>query len=193
VKTGNMFIGLTRWVTRALETVIVLCLAVMALLVFGNVVLRYGFDFGIAMSEELARLLFVWLIFLGAILASRQHAHIGFDTLVKSLPTVWKKAAISLTGMLMLGACLIFVIGGWQQTLINLDNSYPVLGISYAWLYGVAIVFGFGMAVSIVFNVWDALAREHSDAELILTRNLGERIEQEIERMAVDEREEGPR
>ncbi|OIP09707.1 MAG: hypothetical protein AUK49_06735 [Betaproteobacteria bacterium CG2_30_68_42] len=188
-----MFIGLTRWVTRALETVIVLCLAVMALLVFGNVVLRYGFDFGIAMSEELARLLFVWLIFLGAILASRQHAHIGFDTLVKSLPTVWKKAAISLTGMLMLGACLIFVIGGWQQTLINLDNSYPVLGISYAWLYGVAIVFGFGMAVSIVFNVWDALAREHSDAELILTRNLGERIEQEIERMAVDEREEGPR
>ena len=54
----------------------------------------------------------------------------------------------------MLVASLIFVVGGWRQTLINLDNSYPVLGISYAWLYGVAVVFGIGMAVSIGFNLW---------------------------------------
>lgn len=186
-----MFIRLTQWVTHALETVIVLCLAIMAILVFGNVVLRYAFDSGIAISEDLARLLFVWLIFLGAILASRQHAHIGFDTLVKKLPTAWKKTVIAFTGLCMLGACVIFVVGGWRQTSINLDNSYPVLGISYAWLYAVAIVFGIGMAVSIVFNVWDALTRQHSDAELILTQNLSERIEQEIERVAVDRRGEG--
>lgn len=185
-----MFIRLTQWVTRALETVIVLCLALMAILVFGNVVLRYAFDSGIAVSEELARLLFVWLIFLGAILASRQHAHIGFDTLVKSLPTKWKKAAITLTGFLMLGACVIFVIGGWQQTVINLDNSYPVLGISYAWLYGVAIVFGIGMAISIAFNIWDALTQPHTDAELILTQNLGDRIELEMDGVVVHKKHE---
>src|SRR3990167_977538 len=97
-----MFVRLTQAVTRALELTIVACLAVMALLVFGNVVLRYGFDSGIAVSEELSRLLFVWLVLLGAILASRQHAHIGFDTLVKSLPPLWKKAAITFTGLLML-------------------------------------------------------------------------------------------
>src|SRR3990167_7130502 len=156
-----MFVRLTQAVTRALELTIVACLAVMALLVFGNVVLRYGFDSGIAVSEELSRLLFVWLIFLGAILASRQHAHIGFDTLVTSLPLRWKKAAIALTGVLMLAACAIFVVGGWQQTQINLDNSYPVLGISYAWLHGSAMVFGVGMGISIVFNIWDALTQPH--------------------------------
>ena len=48
---------------RALEIIIVACLALMAVLVFGNVVLRYAFDSGIAVSEELSRLLFVWLIF----------------------------------------------------------------------------------------------------------------------------------
>ena len=64
-----MFLTLTRWVTKALETVIVVSLALMAILVFGNVVLRYAFDSGIAVSEELAWLFFVWLIFLGAILA----------------------------------------------------------------------------------------------------------------------------
>ena len=51
-----MFIRLTRAVTRALELTIVACLSLMAVLVFGNVVLRYGFDSGIAVSEELARL-----------------------------------------------------------------------------------------------------------------------------------------
>jgi len=182
-----MFIRLTKWVTHALETVIVACLAIMAILVFGNVVLRYAFDSGIAVSEELARLLFVWLIFLGAILASRQHAHIGFDTLVKSLPTRWKKAVIVLSGSLMLIACVIFVVGGWQQTLINLDNSYPVLGISYAWLYAVAIVFGIGMAISIVFNIWDALTQPHTDAELVLTQNLGDRIELEMDGVSTHE------
>lgn len=179
-----MFIRLTQGVTRALELTIVACLAAMAILVFGNVVLRYGFDSGIAVSEELSRLLFVWLIFLGAILASRQHAHIGFDTLVKSLGAKWKKAAIALTGTLMLAACVIFVIGGWQQTNINLDNSYPVLGISYAWLHGSAMVFGVGMAISIVFNMWDALTQPHTDEELSMTLNMGERIEQEMNHVA---------
>lgn len=154
-----MFTRLTQAVTRALELTIVACLAVMALLVFGNVVLRYGFNSGIAVSEELARLLFVWLVLLGAILATRQHAHICFDTLVNSLPQRWKKLVVVLTGLLMLAACVIFVVGGWQQTSINLDNSYPVLGISYAWLYGSAIVFGIGMGISIVFNIWDALTQ----------------------------------
>ena len=178
-----MFIRLTQAVTRALELTIVACLAVMAILVFGNVMLRYGFDSGIAVSEELSRLLFVWLVLLGAVLASRQHAHIGFDTLVKSLPPKWKKAAITLTGLMMLAACVIFVVGGWQQTNINLDNSYPVLGISYAWLHGSAIVFGMGMGISILFNIWDVLTQPHTDEELSMTLNLGERIEQEIEQV----------
>lgn len=179
-----MFIRLTQAVTRALELAIVACLAMMALLVFGNVVLRYGFDSGIAASEELARLLFVWLVLLGAILASRQHAHIGFDTLVKSLPRPWRKAAIAFTGLLMLAACVMFVVGGWQQTTINLDNSYPVLGISYAWLHGSAIVFGIGMGISILFNLWDTLTQVHTDEELAMTLNTGERIEAEIEQVA---------
>ena len=63
-----------------------LCLAVMVVLVFGNVVLRYGFNLGITVSEELSRLLFVWLTFLGAIVALREHGHLGVDMLVSRLP-----------------------------------------------------------------------------------------------------------
>lgn len=184
-----MLAKLERWVTRALEGVIVACLSVMAVLVFGNVVLRYAFDSGLALSEELSRLLFVWLIFLGAILASRQHAHIGFDSLVHRLPAGARKAVIVLNAVLMLAACAFFVIGGWEQTAINLGNSYPVLGIAYAWLYGVAIVFGIGMAVSIALNVRDVLFGRPTDDALVLTQDLESRVEEKIAQMGAGRRE----
>ena len=188
-----MFTHAARTVARILEAVIVVSLAIMALLVFGNVVLRYGFNSGIAISEELSRLLFVWLIFLGAILASAQHAHIGFDTLVKSLPAAGRKILIVATGGLMLAASVIFIVGGWQQTVINLDNTYPVLGISYAWLYAVAIVFGIGTLVTISYNIWTALTGKDSGQDLALTRDLSDRIEEKLSQVATDHHREPPR
>lgn len=175
---------------RALEIVIVACLAVMAVLVFGNVVLRYAFDSGIAVSEELSRLLFVWLIFLGAILASVQRAHIGLDALVERLPLAGRKLLVVLTGSLMLWACGMFLVGGWKQMQINLGNSYPVLGISYGWLYGVAIVFGGGMALAIANNIWQTLRSTGSPA---LTKDLGDRILEKMPEVAASDKKGEPR
>ena len=182
-----------RWVracVSALEVLIAACLALMAVLVFGNVVLRYAFNSGIAMSEELSRLLFVWLIFFGAILASVQHAHIGFDSLVQRLPLGARKALVLLTGALMLAACLMFLVGGWAQTKINLGNTYPVLGVSYAWLYGVALVFGAGMLLAIVNNVWRALRGAQGPH---LTKDLGERILEKMPDVAAEGRDRNER
>ena len=64
----------------------VACLALMVVMVFGNVVLRYGFNSGITVSEELSRWLFVWMTFLGALVALRTHSHLGTDSLVARLP-----------------------------------------------------------------------------------------------------------
>ena len=49
---------------RAINLLIALALAVMVAMVFGNVVLRYAFNSGISVSEELSRWFFVWMIFL---------------------------------------------------------------------------------------------------------------------------------
>lgn len=181
---------LGRACVRVLEIVIVACLAVMAVLVFGNVVLRYVFDSGIALSEELSRLLFVWLIFLGAILASVQRVHIGFDALVEKLPLAARKGLVLLTGALMLAACVMFLIGGWEQTKINLGNSYPVLDVSYAWLYGVALVFGAGMFVAIAGNIWRALRAPQGPE---LTKDLGDRILDKMPEVAADRHDEDKR
>ena len=79
---------------RLIRLLMVICLAAMALLVFGNVVLRYGFTSGIAIYEELSRWFFVYLIFLGSIPALREHAHLGVDTLPRRL-SLWGKKPVS--------------------------------------------------------------------------------------------------
>ncbi len=63
-----------------------LLLAVMVVLVFGNVVLRYGFNSGITLSEEVSRWMFIWLTFLGAVIALKERGHLGVDMLVGKLP-----------------------------------------------------------------------------------------------------------
>src|SRR3954454_7123917 len=90
---------------RLFSAVMVLFLAVMVVLVFGNVVLRYGFNSGITLSEELSRWLFVWMTFIGAVVAVRNHTHLGTDSLVARLPVVGKKICLGLSHVLMLYLC----------------------------------------------------------------------------------------
>ena len=75
-----------KYLDHAMHGTMVVSLALMVIMVFGNVVLRYLFNSGITMSEELSRLLFLWLIFVGSVVAMKEHAHLGVDTLVSRLP-----------------------------------------------------------------------------------------------------------
>lgn len=178
-----MFDRLARRITHGFEILIVACLAIMGVLVFGNVVLRYAFNSGIAISEELSRLLFVWLIFLGAVLASAKRIHIGFDTVQRRLGRGPRRVLQVANGLLILVGCVIFIIGGWDQTLINLGNVYPVMGISYAWLYGVALVFGIALIFPVCNNIRRALSGEDEE----LTEDLAGRIEDLAERIEDDQ------
>src|SRR5437763_6636170 len=92
-------------VCRVFGMLMVACLALMVLMVFGNVVLRYGFNSGITVSEELSRWLFVWMTFLGSVVALRNHAHLGTDALVSRLRPAGKKACYVAAHLLMLYLC----------------------------------------------------------------------------------------
>src|SRR6186713_3365374 len=134
-----------------LKFVIALCLAVMVVLVFGNVLLRYGFNSGITVSEELSRWLLVWLTFLGAIVALRQHAHLGVDTLVRALPAAGKRFCFIVSYSLMLWADWLLLYGSWKQTMIGLGDSAPATGLSFGWFYGAGVVFGISAGVILLY------------------------------------------
>ena len=67
---------------RISNLLLALCLGVMAVAVFINIVLRYGFGSGVPASEELSRLLFVWMVFIGATSAYPLGEHMAFTSLV---------------------------------------------------------------------------------------------------------------
>ena len=87
---------------KALIILSALLLALMVLLVFGNVVLRYALNSGITVSEEVSRWLFVWLTFLGAVVALHDNGHLGTDMLIGKLGPMGKRICMGLSLMLML-------------------------------------------------------------------------------------------
>ena len=115
---------------RLAEALLVLMLSAMVVMVFGNVVLRYGFNSGLDFSEELSRFFFIWITFLGAIIAMRQNAHLGLDTLIRVLPRTGKKFCFGLSNALMLGCCALMFYGTWRQHHINATTMSAVTGIS---------------------------------------------------------------
>lgn len=118
-----------------------ICLAVMVVLVFGNVVMRYGFNSGITLSEELSRWLFVWMTFMGAIVALKEHGHLGTDMLVGQLGAAGKKFCLALSNVAMLFICWLLFQGAYQQTVINLGSTSAVMEVSLAWVYAPGVVF----------------------------------------------------
>ena len=75
--TAQQAVRLSRF-ARISQVLMASCLGVMAVAVFINVVLRYGFGSGVAASEELSRLLFVWMVFIGAAAAYPAGEHMAF-------------------------------------------------------------------------------------------------------------------
>ena len=122
--------------TRGAEALLALCLAGMVLCVFGNVVLRYGFNSGINATEELSRLLFVWMVFLGATAAYPVGQHMAFTSLVGSLrdrPRAFAAATLAIR-LLVLIACVLLGWGAWQQVVVGMDSHSVVLGYPVALL-----------------------------------------------------------
>jgi TRAP-type C4-dicarboxylate transport system permease small subunit len=142
----------------------------MVVLVFGNVVLRYGFNSGITVSEEVSRWAFVWLTFLGAIVALKEHGHLGSDMLVAHLPVWGKKACLIVGQLLMLYITWLMFSGAFEQAKINWDVEAPVTGASLAFFHGAGVVFAVSAAVLLLRETWRALSGQLVESELVMVK-----------------------
>jgi TRAP-type C4-dicarboxylate transport system permease small subunit len=153
------------------------------------VVLRYAFNSGITVSEEVSRWLFVWLTFLGAIVALRQHGHLGVDMLVRRLPNVGKRACLIITQLLMLYATWLLLQGSWEQTLINWDVAAPASGLSTGWFYGVGVVYGVSTGLILLADLYRTVTGKLSDEELVMVKESEEQEEFEALQHELAERD----
>jgi TRAP-type transport system small permease protein len=143
-------------------------LAVMVVLVFGNVLMRYLFNSGFTVSEELSRWLFVWLTFLGAVVALRTNGHLGTDMLVGRLGPTGKKVCMGISLLLML-YCLVLVFkGSYDQSVVNWTSTSAVMEVSMSWFYASGMVFAVLGGLILLGDLWRLVTGQIDDAHLVL-------------------------
>ena len=148
--------------THFTNTLMAICLGLMAIAVFVNVVLRYGFGSSLAASEELSRLLFVWMVFIGATAAYPAGEHMAFTSLVASLqkkPTALRATTVLIRVLVVL-ACALLGHGAWQQVVVGLDSHSVVLGYPTAMLPLPALLCSVAIGV---MALWELIQRTPLD------------------------------
>lgn len=145
---------------RWLEPVLAALLAVLVSIVLGNVIGRYLLGSGITWADEMARFLFVWLTFLGAVLGLARGAHIGMDMVVATLPEVPAR----LLRLLALGLMAVFLaVWAWFAfELVQRSMTFrtPALGIPRGYIYAVAPASALLMLAVCLHQFWRVLRKQ---------------------------------
>jgi TRAP-type transport system small permease protein len=155
---------------KAVESLLAALLLAMVLMVFGNVVLRYAFNSGIVVSEELARFCFVWLTFIGAIVAVRDNAHLGMDNVVARLSRRGKLVCLAASQLLILVCCVVLFWGTWRQHEVNASTMAPVTGMSMIWIFGLGYLCSICIGVHAIDTLRRILTGGIADRDLLQVR-----------------------
>ncbi len=115
------FDRLTDWLMAAL-------MAFMVIVVFSSVVLRYAFGTGWTGAEELSRLAFVWLVFVGVASSMRRGELMSFSMLRDRFPRFFRRVVDSLSWLLVAAASCLAAWGGWNQMQFGWTINSPVVG-----------------------------------------------------------------
>ena len=130
------------------ERLAVLLLVAMTALVGAQVVARFVFSAGFSWMDELARVAFVWVVFLGAVVAMRRCLHIRVHAGIRSLPARWRPWVEAAGDMATLVFCCAMAWHGLELVLSTLRFSFdlPATRLSMFWVY-LIMPLSFGLQV----------------------------------------------
>lgn len=156
---------------RGIEVLIAFFLAVMIALVFVNVVLRYGFSTGFAWSEEISRLCFIYLVYLGAIGAMRDNQHLIIDSILTRIQPRAQKVVFLLVQAGIIWVMGILSIGSWQLVIQNLGDRWVATQFPVFLIFGVGLVTGVAIILLSLANIYRLVVLKLSVSELISVRH----------------------
>ena len=122
-KPSSRFGQITDWIE---ETSIAICLGLMTLVTFANVVARYVFEANILWALELTVFLFAWLVLMGMSYGVKKHVHIGVDVVINAVSPPVRRVMAIISIALSLAFATMLMIGAW-------DYWYP-FATERAWL-----------------------------------------------------------
>jgi len=156
---------LTKWIDKALSTLLIALMGLMVMVVTWQVVTRFLLPTPSSYTEELARYLLIWIGVLGSSYALRTSAHLGIDILSTKLKGKQKDAlTLLIYSLVILFATLILVIGGIKLVMLTftLEQTSAALGIKMGYIYSVLPLSGLLM---IYYSIQFILETRYSSAQ----------------------------
>ena len=154
---------------RLLNTTIAICLSCMAIFVFSNVILRYFFSSAITWAEEASRYLFIWLVFMGAIIAYKENVHLGVDTLVQKLSAANKRRLFILNNILLAITMGLCAHGAWELVLLTSNQVSAALRLPLAYVYLAGLISSAAMVAISLGNLYRLFTNQVKDEDLVMT------------------------
>lgn len=133
---------ISRVMDKTLSYVIAVLLVAMSAVVFGNVMSRYFLDTTWGWYEEVSRFMLIWIVFLGAVVATIRGDHLGIDLLSVVFPPRVCRMIGVLADILVMAALVIMCQGAWDMAIDSLQSGWVAssIPIPYGWVYMVGPV-----------------------------------------------------
>ncbi len=131
-----------------------LILMVMVAVVFANVICRFVLNASLAWSEEIARFLFIWIVFIGSFFAYLTNDHLGLDLVVKAAPPKVAAWINVVADLLVVTSLVIVTWGGYSITVDNWTWLSPATSIPYGYVNIIVPLTFFPMLVLAVLRLF---------------------------------------
>lgn len=148
-----------RLLSRFVEGLVILGATIIVTIVTIEVVLRYIFGLSLIFTEELARYLMVWIVFLGGALAVKDDSHIRINVLVKRLsPRLGQLVRITAHGLTML-LLVVLTVEGIKILPRQLDQMCITIDTSMFYFYLAIPVGSILMIIFLLPRIKDSIRR----------------------------------
>ena len=126
---------LARAGSNVVEGLLLLMMVVLCADVFLGVFSRYVIGRTFTWYDEIARLLFAWIMFLGAAVGGRRTAHFRLHLLVDRFPPGVRRVADVFGVLVLIGFGLVLIQQGWKLVELGQFQRTPVMGLSKQYVY----------------------------------------------------------
>ena len=123
------------WLKRGADAVGAGLFAALFLTFVVQITARFGFDRPLPWTDELAVILYVWVILWAAAFMVPAKDHVVFDLLYNMMGPRTRRGML-LVGSVMIGSLSAYAVpGSWDYVRFMAREGTPVLGVPFMWVF----------------------------------------------------------
>jgi TRAP-type C4-dicarboxylate transport system permease small subunit len=146
-----------KWLDRAFQTLGGLLFLALFLVFLIQIGARFGFDKPLPWTDELAVVLYLWVILWACAFMVRDREHVVFDLLWNSASTPVRRAMKLLGHVLIGGLSLAALPASWDYVHFMAREGTPVLGVSFQWVFMPFMFLLLALVARSALGIWQAL------------------------------------